>query len=144
MLLPAFMLMGAMCLVWGGEAETREVVILQIKVLEGDALVQVAGSRASRSITVQISDETGKPVEGARVSFRLPDEGPGGVFRNGLRTEVLATGPDGLASVKGMKWNGTPGPFGVRVVAAKDRARAGVAIPQYLSAPAARKAVAGK
>jgi hypothetical protein len=124
----------SMCLLWGGETKSREVVILQIRIVEGDGLVHTAESRSPKSLTLQISDETGTPVEGATVSFRLPDEGAGGFFRNGLRTEIMVTGPDGLASVKGIKCNSTAGPFEIRAVAAKDRARAGIVIPQYLSA----------
>jgi hypothetical protein len=142
-ILPAFLL-GSMCLMWGEDYAAGEVVILQIKILKGDGLIHVAGSRAARGVTLQVSDEIGRPVSGATVSFRLPDEGPGGVFRNGLRTEVVVTGLDGLASVNGMRWNGDTGPFEIRAVAAKDRARAGIVIPQYLSAQTARKAAAGR
>jgi hypothetical protein len=142
--LSAVMVVGSMSLIWAGEAPVREIVILQIKVLEGDGLVHSAGSKASRCVTVQVSDEIGKPVSGVSVSFRLPDEGPGGLFRNGLRTEVVTTGPDGLASVKGMRWNTQTGPFELRVVAAKDRARAGILVPQYLAGGAALKAAAGR
>jgi hypothetical protein len=147
MLLPvlsSLVVLGSMSLIWAGEDAAREVVILQIKVLEGDGAIHAAGSKAGRGVTVQVSDEIGKPVSGAAVSFRLPDEGPGGLFRNGLRTEIVVTGPDGLASVKGMRWNTQAGPFELRVVAAKDRARAGVFIPQYLSGGAALKAAAGR
>jgi hypothetical protein len=142
-LLPAVFLAGTMCLLWGSDLEAgREVVILQIRVVEGEGLARAAGTRDARGLTVLIADETGRPVSRATVSFRLPDEGPGGMFRSGLRTEVLTTGPDGLASVRGMRWNRMPGPFEIRVIAGKDRARAGILVPQYLSATTARKTVA--
>ena len=67
------------------------------------------GGRATRGLTVQVTDEAGKPVEGASVSFRLPDSGPAGTFASGSRTEIVTTGGDGRAGVWGMQWNRTAG-----------------------------------
>ena len=39
------------------------------------------GSRSARPMTVEITEETGKPVAGAAVSFHLPEDGPGGTLR---------------------------------------------------------------
>lgn len=108
-------------------------VIVQLRVVEGEGGVYGAGTRATRGITVQVTDEAGKPVEGAAVSFRLPDEGPSGVFASGLRTEVVMTKQDGRAGIWGMQWNKTPGPFEIRITAVKDQARAGIVSSQYLS-----------
>lgn len=91
------------------------------------------GSRATRGVTVRVTDETGKPVEGAAVTFRLPDDGPTGAFGSGERVEIIATGADGTALVWGMQWNRTPGPFEVRITAAKGQASAGTVCPLYLS-----------
>ena len=118
---------------------SRQVAILQIRVVEGDGAVHAAGSRATRGLIVEVTDETGKPVAGAAVNFRLPDEGPGGVFANGMKTEVVITSPDGRAALWGMQWNRVEGPFQIRVTAAKGQARAGTVVSQYLS-----QAVAGK
>lgn len=82
---------------------------------------------------VQVADQTGKPVAGAAVTFRLPDEGPTGVFASGLRTEVAVTGADGRAAVWGIQWNRTAGPLQVRVTALKGQNRAGIVVSQYLS-----------
>lgn len=114
-------------------APLRAAAVIQLHVVEGEGAVYAAGSRATRGITVQLTDETGKPVEAAAVSFLLPAEGPGGLFGTGQRTEVVTTRADGRASVWGMKWNATPGAFEVRVTAAKDQARAGIVVGQYLS-----------
>lgn len=117
-----------------------QTAILQIRVVEGDGAVQPAGARVPWVLSVVVTDETGKPVEGAAVSFRLPEEGPSGTFRNGLMTDVVVTGPDGRAALRGVRWNRIPGPFRIRVTAVKDQARAGTVVSQYLSdAPAARK-----
>ncbi|HLK19479.1 MAG TPA: hypothetical protein VKT81_10995 [Bryobacteraceae bacterium] len=115
-------------------------VIVQLKVLEGEGTVYRTGSRATRGITVLVTDETGKPVPAAAVSFRMPDEGASGVFSSGLKTEVMTTGADGKASVWGMQWNKTPGPVEIRITAVKDQARAGLVSTQYLSAEVDAKA----
>ncbi len=107
--------------------------ILQIRVLEGEGAIHALGSRAGRPLSAQVADETGKPVPGAAVSFRLPDDGPSGIFASGMKTEVVVTGADGRATVWGIQWNRTAGPFQVRVTAAKGQSRAGLVIPQYLS-----------
>ncbi|MBI4874519.1 MAG: hypothetical protein HY822_07795 [Acidobacteria bacterium] len=107
--------------------------ILQIRVLEGEGAVHATASRSARPLTVQVTDETGQPVAGAAVSFRLPDEGPAGVFASGMKTEVAITGAGGRASVWGIQWNRTAGPFQVRVTTVKGQNRAGIAISQYLS-----------
>ena len=115
-------------------------VIIQLKVVEGEGVVYRTGVRATRGLTVLVTDESGKPVENAAVSFRLPDEGPSGTFNSGLRTEVVTTGPDGRATIWGMQWNKTAGPVPIRITAAKDQARAGVISTQYLSDTVAAKA----
>ena len=112
---------------------SNAAVIVQLKVVEGDGVVYRTGARASRGLTVLVSDETGKPLEHAAVGFRLPEEGPGGVFSSGLRTEVVNTGPDGRATVWGMQWNKMAGPVEIRITAIKDQARAGIISTQYVS-----------
>ncbi len=117
-------------------------VIVQLRVLEGDGAVYPVNSRATRGLTVQVTDESGQPVNGATVSFRLPDQGAGGTFSTGLRTEVVTTQVDGRATVWGMQWNKTPGQFDIRITAVREQARAGIMSTQYLSDATAEK-VAG-
>ncbi len=121
-----------------------EAAILQIRVLEGEGAVNPAGARSPRPITVQVTDETGRPVEGASVIFRLPEEGPGGTFASGMRSEVAVSGADGKASVWGIVWNRDPGPLQVRITAVKGQARAGVLVSQHVSAGAAMKIGGGE
>ena len=83
--------------------------------VEGDGAVHVPGSRAARPLVVRVIDETGKPVSGAAVSFHLPEDGPGGVFAGGLRL------------------NGIPGAFQIRIFASKEQARAGTISNQYVA-----------
>jgi hypothetical protein len=126
----------------GSAARTAgEAVLLQLQVVEGEGAVNAAGVRASRPLVVLVTDERGRPVEGAAVSFRLPETEPSGTFRTGLRTEIQVTGPDGRAAAWGVQWSATPGPVQIRVTAAKDQARTGALISQYVSETA--QAVAG-
>lgn len=108
-------------------------VIIQLRVLEGDGTVYPTGSRATRGLTVEVTDENGKPVDGATVSFRLPDGGPGGTFGSGLRSQVVTTHAEGKATVWGMQWNKSPGPFEIQITAVKELARAGIVSKQYLN-----------
>lgn len=122
-------------------AAIAQIAILQIKVVEGEGSVHIAGTRATRPFTVEVTDETGRPVPGAAVTFHLPEEGPGGVFAGGLRTETATTDARGRASLRGMRWNRTAGRFQIRMTVSKDGARAGMVSSQYLSAAAAGAAV---
>lgn len=132
-----------LCVALGWTVALNGSVIVQIKVVEGEGSVYKVGSRATRGLTVLVTDENGKPLESAAVSFRLPDDGPSGVFNSGLRSEVVTTGPDGRATVWGMQWNKTPGPVEMRITVVKDQARAGIVSTQYLSDTAASKSSSG-
>jgi hypothetical protein len=107
-------------------AYSNASVIVQLKVVEGEGAEYHTGSRATRGLTVLVTDEAGKPVQDAAVSFRLPDSGATGVFNSGLRTEIVKTGPNGRAVVWGMRWSDTPGTVDVHITAIKDQARAGI------------------
>lgn len=122
---------------------SQDPAILQVRVVEGEGAVYPAGSRATRGVTVQVTDETGKPVEAATISFRLPEEGPSGTFATRARTEIAVTRSDGRASVWGMQWNRTVGALELRITAVKGQTRAGTVCPQYLTgAPAASSPLA--
>ena len=108
-------------------------------------MIYAPGSRATRGITILVTDETGNPVPNVAVSFRLPDDGPSGVFSSGAKTEIVTTRDDGRASVWGMRWSKTPGTLQIRITAARDGVRAGTVATQYLnsSAPATTAARSG-
>jgi hypothetical protein len=114
-------------------AKAQGPAILQIKVVEGEGAVYGVGSRATRGVAIQVTDETGRPVEGASVSFRLPDDGPSGSFATGSKTEIAVTKADGRANAWGMQWNRTAGLVEIRVTAAKGSTRAGIVCAQYLT-----------
>jgi len=66
------------------------------------------------------------------VSFQLPAEGPGGVFPNGLRTDLALTDASGRATLHALQLNKTPGQFHIRITAVKEQARAGAISVQYI------------
>jgi len=110
-----------------------QVAVLHLQVIEGEGAVNAAGSHNARPLTVEVTDETGRPVEGASVSFHLPEEGPGGTFGNGLRTDVTVTDARGRANLHSMVLNRTAGRFAIRIVASKEQARAGIESFQYVA-----------
>jgi hypothetical protein len=124
---------------------TAQVAILQIKVVQGEGGVHRGGSRVSKPLTVQVTDQTGAPVEGATITFHLPGEdGPGGQFGNGLPTDVVTTDATGRASVGSIRFNNIAGPMEIRITAVKDQARAGMVSLQYIADAGARPTQAVK
>jgi hypothetical protein len=129
-------LLPAVALLWVfPHLATAQVAILHIQVIEGEGAINMPGSRIAHPLTVEITDETGKPVEGAAVSFHLPEDGPGGTFSNGLRTDVTLTDARGRASLRTLLVNRAPGRLPIRVVASKEQARAGMVSFQYIAEP---------
>ncbi len=126
-----------------GDLKAADPTSLQIRIEEGEGLTYPLGSRATRGITVVISDEAGNPVDGAAVSFVLPETGPTGVFPDGAKSQILTTHADGRASVWGMRWNRQPGSFDVRITVTKGQARAGTVCSQTLAEAPGPAATAG-
>jgi hypothetical protein len=108
-------------------------LILQVQVVEGEGSSYLPGSRSIKGITVRVTDEVGRPVAGAAVSFRLPEDGATGVFQNKSKTEIASTAADGRASVWGMQWGKTAGSVTIRITAAKGATRAGTTATQLIS-----------
>ena len=110
-----------------------QIAILQIKVLEGEGAVHRPGARISRPLTVEVTDENGRPVAGAAVTFQLPPEGAGGLFSNGLRTDLVISDAAGRATVHALQLNRIGGPFRIRITAVREQARAGTVSVQYIA-----------
>lgn len=118
-----------------------QVAVLQIKVLDGEAAVHPAGARVAHPITVEVTDDSGRPVAGAAVSFQLPPDGPSGLFSNGLRTDLVLTDSSGRAAIHSVQLNRLGGPLRIRVTAVKEQARAGAVCLQYIGEFTAAKAI---
>jgi hypothetical protein len=112
---------------------TAQVAILQIRIVEGEGGVHTAGAHLSKPLTIEVTDETGRPVAAAAVSFHLPEDGPGGTFATGLRTQVEATDDRGRAVLHSLVLNRLSGRFQIRVFASKEQARAGIVSFQYIA-----------
>jgi hypothetical protein len=119
--------------IWLPLAAADDPAGLNIQVVEGEGQVYGLGARATRGITVQISDDLGRPVNGATVTLRLPEEGPSGTFANGTKTEIATSRADGRVNAWGMQWNRTAGSFEVRITAVKGELRAGTVCSLTLS-----------
>jgi hypothetical protein len=112
-----------------------QVAILHIQIVEGDGAVHAPGSRSQQPLVVEVTDETGRPVAGAAVTFTLPEDGPAGLFPNGLHTAVVVADGRGRAAVRSLQLNRTPGRFQVRITASREQARAGTVAFQYITGP---------
>ena len=122
---------------------TAQVATLQIQIVEGDGAVYAPGARSARPLVVEVTDENGRPVPGAAVSFHLPEDGPSGSFANGLRTDVVVTDERGRAALRSMQLNRMPGRFQIRIIASKEQATAGTVAFQSILDPAGGAVAAG-
>ncbi len=98
------------------------------------------GSRLPRPLIVEVTDETGASVDGALISFRVPENGVSGTFRNGLKSEILTTDGDGRAALRSFEAGGFAGRFQIRMTIAKGEARAGAISNQYIAPDTSRRA----
>jgi hypothetical protein len=116
-------------------AAGRAQSALTLETIEGDgAIYNLRGKQLSRP-RVRVSAPDGRPVEGAAVTFRLPDSGAGATFAEG-RISTIVTGVNGEAVVPAMRLNGQLGPWEIRVVAARAGVVARSSIQQINAAPA--------
>lgn len=110
-----------------------QIAVLQIKVVDGEAAVHPMGAHVLHPLTVEVTDDMGRPVSGAAVSFQLPPQGPSGLFANGLRTDLVLTDATGRAAIHSVQLNRTGGQFRIRITAVKEQARAGAVSLQYIA-----------
>lgn len=113
-------------------AATAQNGALHITVVSGADEVYAGGAHVAKPITIEVTDAAGQPVESARASFQLPEEGPGGVLSSGLLTDLAVTDSHGHATLRGFQLNRIPGQFNVRITAVKDQARAGIVVRQRI------------
>jgi hypothetical protein len=113
-------------------AQSGDAGELKLQVIQGEGAVYAAGSRGGEVLRVQVTGQDGAPVRGVVVSFLMPASGPGGTFSNGLSADVVITGADGMALVRGVHWNKRPGALKMRVTAAKGQVRAAAAVSMEL------------
>jgi hypothetical protein len=93
---------------------------LQINVLEGEGAFNDIKKGIGRAPIVEVKDETGRPVDNAKVVFQLPEMGASGTFIDGSRTFVGASNAQGRATAPVLKPNKVEGTFAIAVTASKD------------------------
>jgi hypothetical protein len=91
-----------------------------------------AGKISQSGLSVEVSDANGAPVKGATVLFRLPADGPSGVFADGSRVAVVYSDNYGRASVRHIQWGTDQGTADVRVTATLGIVHAGTLIQEKL------------
>ncbi len=116
--------------------------MLQIR-LESEGMVFSPGSR-SGGLVLFVGDELGRPVPDAVATLKLPLDGAGGAFANGLTTEVVKTGADGRSVTSGVRWGRTDGPVEIRITAVKGNLRAGTVASVQVGGDGALPATAAR
>jgi hypothetical protein len=116
-------------------AQTRPA--LTIIVVEGEGYVNDIQRGLGRAPVIEVRDENDKPVAGARLTFSLPERGPGGsFFGSGLNLNIL-TNEQGRATAAGFRPNSTEGRFQIRVSAVQGDRSGTVSINQSNAQPRA-------
>lgn len=109
---------------------------LRIIALEGQGAVNSLVTSSAVAPVVEVRDENGRPVEGAAVTFTLPESGPGGLFEGGQRTQTSITDMRGQAGARGYAINQLPGRFSISV-SAKYEGRTGALLITQVNVPTA-------
>jgi hypothetical protein len=106
---------------------------LQLRVIDSDGTSAPAGSHTKKGITIAVTDANGAPVEGAAVTFRLPDSGPSGNFADGSSVNVTYTDLSGRAHAADVSWNSSTGVADIRITAAKGTSHTGILFEETLT-----------
>jgi len=64
---------------------------------------------------IVVVDADNHPVQGAIVSFTVPESGPSGFFEGGTRSVTVATDRDGRAAASGLQANAMAGTYEIQV-----------------------------
>jgi hypothetical protein len=88
-------------------------------VLEGEGAINNIKMGSGLRPVVQVRDETDQPVAGAKVTFSLPDPGPGGSFFGAGRSVSVTTDEQGRAVGFAFRPNLIEGRFRIEVTAAQ-------------------------
>ncbi|MBI3693685.1 MAG: hypothetical protein HY238_02435 [Acidobacteria bacterium] len=103
---------------------------LKILVIDGEGAINNIQLGSGREPVVEVRDEADKPVAGAKVTFSLPERGPGGTFFGASRNLTIATNEQGRAVGTGFRPNITEGRFQIQVTAAQGDKTATAVITQ--------------
>ena len=107
---------------------------LRVIILDGENAINSIPSRTFAMPVVEVRDENDLPVEGADVTFDLPQVGPGAFFPNQQTSLKTRTNVQGQAAATGFRPNSEPGRFRIRVTASFGGRTGEVGINQVNSA----------
>jgi hypothetical protein len=108
---------------------------LKILVIEGEGAINNIQLGSGREPVVEVRDESDRPVSGAKVTFALPERGPGGTFFGASRTVTVPTNEQGRAAGTGFRPNLQEGRFQIQVTAHSGERTATAVINQTNSLP---------
>lgn len=109
---------------------------IKILVLEGQNAVNSVRSATAIPPVVEVRDENDLPIEGATVTFQLPQSGPGGFFPGQKLTLEAKTDFRGQVGATGFVPNNKDGAFKIHVTATESGRTADIVISQTNSAAA--------
>ncbi len=105
-----------------GLAAASSQKALQVNVLDGEGAFNDIRHGQARMPVVEVRDDDGRPVQGAKVVFQLPDMGATGAFGDGSHTLVATTDTQGRATAPGLKPNKIEGSYLITVTASNEGA----------------------
>lgn len=112
----------ALCLAWvlsTGPLTAQDspgiAVTFTAHAVEGERAVHRTKTRTGVQTVVEVRDERGSPVAGAKVLFQLPKAGPGGSFADRSQALTVETGSGGRAATVGFKPNTDVGAFPLHI-----------------------------
>src|SRR5260221_3573265 len=79
--------------------ETESPRLLKLVVVDGLNESFAAGKMAYRGFVVRVTNEVGRPVPDAQVTFQLPEQAPTGAFPCGKQTETSRSAKAGQETV---------------------------------------------
>lgn len=121
----------------------------------GLSIIPVAGEGAINNIekrvvvepVVEIQDEQGRPVQGAKVEFRCPTSGPSATFFGASPTLTVDTDQAGRARAGGMSPNAEEGTYAIQITVTYEGRTATATMTQTNAvapgSPTAKKSIFG-
>ncbi len=123
-----------MILVWAAMASAALAQEIAVEAVSGEGAIHNVQDRSVAAPRVRVVDRRGQPVEGAFVTFRLPDAGPGARFAGG-RIATVTADAHGEAQAPAMHPVLQLGSWEMRVTAAHKGEFARLSIVQINAAP---------
>lgn len=113
----------------GARSSEMQTTAIRIIPLIGDNAINSIPLRTSVEPVIEVRDQNDRPIEGAEVTFELPQAGPGASFGGQSNTFTTRTNSQGQAAAVGMRANTQAGQFRIKVTAT----HAGVTGQQFLT-----------